>query len=173
MSYQQDPYTPQDVYAQQQFAQTNPNAQPGAYPPSQQPYMQPGTYPPPQQPYPYMQPEVYATPQQPYTQPGAYPPYQQSYAQMGAKVSNVRANRSLYYGIISLVLSLVTFFSLVGFAGIITGTFAIVNGVMALKQAQSLPGNPGRVQAIAAIAMGALAWVLVLLSFARRAITGS
>ncbi len=146
MSYQQGPYAPQDTYTQQQqLAKGDPYAQPGAYPP-QQLYSQPGAYPPP--------------PQQPYGTP--------PYARHGLKVRNPWANRALYSGIISLVLSSITLFSLVGFAGLITGTFAIARGVMALKQSKQLPGNVGRGQAIAAIVMGALAWAFVLLSLALR-----
>src|SRR5579883_713506 len=167
MSYQQDPYAPQDVYAQQQrLAQGNLYAQPGAYPPPSQPYAQPGTYPPPQQPY--VQPGAYPPPQQPYpyAQAGAYPP--PVYAQPGMKARNPWASRALYSGVISLVLSLLTLFSLVGFAGLITGTFAIFRGVTGLNLSKQLPGNAGRAQAIAAIALGSLAWLLVLLSFALR-----
>ena len=159
MSYQQDPYVPQNVYAQQQqLAQGNPSAQPGAYLPPQQSYPQPGAY--------------YPPPQQPYAQPGVYMPPQQFYAQPGQKIKNPWASRALYSGVISLVLGLITFFSLVGFAGVITGTFAIVRGVTALNQSKNLPGNAGRGQAIAAIIMGVLAWVLVLLSFALRGVNG-
>lgn len=159
MSYQQDPYAPQDVYAQQQqLAAGQPYAQPGAYPPPQQPYGQPGAYPP---------------PQQPYAQPGAYPPPQQPYGaplypQVGMKVINPFAKGALYNGVISIILGVVTLFSLVGWAGLITGTLAIVRGVQALNQSKRLPGNAGRGQAIAAIVMGVLAWMFVLLSFALR-----
>lgn len=84
------------------------------------------------------------------------------------KVSNPWAGRALYSGVFSLILSLVTLYSLLGFAGVITGTFAIVRGFTALNQAKTLPGNVGRGQAIAAIVMGVLAWIFVLLSFVLR-----
>lgn len=192
MSYQQDPYAPQDVYAQQQqLARENPYAaQPGAYPPAQpaygayppppQNYAQPGAYPPPPA---YTQPGAYPPPSQNYAQPGAYPPPQQpygaqgyavpSYTQIGGKVNNPWANRALYNGIIALVLSLVTLFSLLGFAGLITGTYAIVRGITALKQSSTLLGNAGRTKAIVAIILGVLAWIFVLLSFALRGLAGS
>ena len=86
------------------------------------------------------------------------------------RTGNPWASRALYSGIISIVLSVLTLFTLVGFAGVITGTFAIFRGVTALNQSKQLPGNAGRGQAIAAIAMGALAWLLVLLSFALRSV---
>ena len=188
MSYQPDPYAAQDVYAQQQqLANENPYAaQPSAYPPPPQPYGAPAYT----QPGAYAQPGAYPPPQQPYGAPGAYPPppqygappqqpygtpaYAPVYAQAGAmKVSNPWARRALYSGVVSLILSLLTLFSLLGFAGIITGTFAIVRGITALKQSAQLPGNAGRGQAIAAIAMGTLAWIFVLLSFALRGLAGS
>lgn len=184
MSYQQDPYAPQDVYAQQQrLAQGDPSAQAGAYPLPQQPYGQPtytnpGAYLPPQQQAPG-QPGAYLPPQQPYGQPGAYPPPQQFYGappvypQQGMRASNPWANRALYSGVLSLILALVTLFSLVGFAGLITGSFAIYRGITGLTLSNRLPGNAGRVQAIAAIVLGVLAWLLVLMSFALRGISGS
>ena len=69
---------------------------------------------------------------------------------------------------ISLILGLVTLYSLVGFAGLITGTFAIIRGVAALNQSKRLPGNVGRGKAIAAIVMGMLTWTFVLISFLLR-----
>ncbi len=132
MFYRQNPYIPQDAYAQLQLA-------------SDDPYVQQSAYPPPKPPY------------------GAPP-----YAPAGLKVSNQWANRALYSGMISLVLSLLTLFSLVGFAGLITGTFAIIRGVAALNQSKRLPGNVGRGKAIAAIMMGMLAWAFVLISFVLR-----
>jgi hypothetical protein len=79
------------------------------------------------------------------------------------------ANRALYSGVISIVLGLLTLFTLIGFAGVITGTFAIVRGVGALNLSKQMPGNAGRAQAIAAIALGVLAWLFVILSFVLRA----
>jgi hypothetical protein len=194
MSYQQDPYAPQDIYAQQQrLAQGDPYAQPGTYPPApQQPYAQPSTYPPaPQQPYaqpstyppapqqPYAQPSTYPpAPQQPYAQPSTYPPApQQPYApgiayppqQPGARMKNPWASRALFSGVFSVILGAITLASLIGFAGLITGTFAIWRGITAINYAKGLPGNPGRGMAITAIVLGALGWIFVLLSFVLRA----
>jgi len=132
MFYQQNPYTPQDAYAQPQLASNDPAVQQSAYPPLQQPY-------------------------------GAPP-----HAPASLKVSNQWANRALFSGMISLALSLVTLYSLVGFAGLITGTFAIIRGVAALNRSKRLPGNVGRGKAIAAIVMGTLAWTFVLISFLLR-----
>ena len=72
------------------------------------------------------------------------------------------------YGFLSLVLSLLTTLSQIGFAGLITGTFALIRGVSALNQSKHLPGSVGRGKAIAAIVMGILAWTFVLISFALR-----
>jgi hypothetical protein len=160
MSYQPDPYAQQDVYAQQQqLARGDANVSPGAYPPPPSAYAQSGAYPP---------------PPSSYSQPGAYPPVQQPYgqqyyAQPRMRAGNPWANRALYSGIVSIVLSLVTLWALVGFAGVITGTFAIVRGITALNRANYIPGNPGRGQAIAAIILGILAWVIVIISFVLRA----
>ncbi len=172
MSYQ-DPYAPQDVYAQQQqLGAGDPTgapiySQPGAYPPPPQAYGQPGSYPPPPQygqpgaypPPQYGQPGAYPPPQQPYVQPGAYAP---QYGRPGVSFGNPWANRALYSGIISIVLAVITFVSAYGFAGIITGSFAIYRGIVALRRASVLPGNPGRIQAIFAIVLGSLALLLVL-----------
>jgi hypothetical protein len=145
MSYQRNPYDPQDVYAQQQrLANEDPYGQAGAYPPPQPAYGQAGAYPPPP----------------PYGGPSSVRP--------GLKVGNPWANGALYMGVVSLILSVITLFSLVGFAGLITGTFAIYRGVRALNQSKRLPGNAGRGRAVVAITLGVLAWVLVLVSFALR-----
>lgn len=188
MSYQQDPYAPQDVYAQQQqLARENPYGAPPSAPPpaygAPSSYTQPGAYAPP--PQDYTQPGSYAPPPQNYAQPGAYAPPQQSYGtpgygyaapsytQIGGRVSNPLANRALYSGIIAIVFSLLTLFTLIGFAGLITGTYAIIRGSIALKQSSTVLNNSGRGVAIAAIILGVLAWVFVLLSFALRGIPGS
>ncbi len=171
MSYQ-DPYAPQDVYAQQQQlgksdpysvpSYTQPDAyaaQSGAYPPPPQPYGQPGAYPP---------------PPQPYGQPLPYPPPQQNYVRAAMRGSgNVWAKRALYSGVISIILALITMVSQVGFAGLITGAFAIYRGITGLTVANRLPGNPGRAQAIAAIILGVAAWLLVFASFGLRGSIGS
>jgi hypothetical protein len=167
------PYAQPDPYAQQQqWAHGAPYAQPGAYPP--QPYGapaygQPGAYPPPQ-PYGapvYGQPGAYPPPQ-----PYGVPPYAQAGGAMRMKASNPQANWAMWSGIISLVLSMITLFSLIGSAGIITGIFAIIRGIVALNLAKKLPGNPGRGRAIAAIVMGLLGILLVSLSFMIRTANG-
>jgi hypothetical protein len=169
MSYQ-DPYAPQDVYAQQQ--QLGNYTQPEAYgQPAQPNYAQPGAYPPP--PQPYSQPQPYPPPAQPYGQPLPYPPAQQNYVQSAMMGGNRLANWALYSGIISLVLALITFVAQIGAAGLITGAFAIFRGIMALNRASRVPGNPGRSKAIAGIALGVLAWVIVLASLALRGFSGS
>jgi hypothetical protein len=151
MSYERNSYDPQDVYEQQQrLAKEDPYGQAGVYPPPQPAYGQAGAYPP--------------SPQPPYGGPSPVRP--------GLKVGNPWANGALYMGVVSLILSLITLSSLTGFAGLITGTFAIYRGVRALNQSKRLPCNAGRGRAIVAITLGALAWVFVLVSFALRS-TGS
>jgi len=81
---------------------------------------------------------------------------------------NARAGRAMIYGIISLVLGLFTLFTLIGFAGLITGTFAVIYGIGSLNFAKRFPNHPGMGQAIAAIVLGGLAWLLVLVSFSLR-----
>ena len=161
-------------------------SQPGPYP-SQQPsggtpYYQPEAYPPPQpngspypqSPYPPQQPATnYFPPQQaggvPYYQQNPYPPQPVYRApQFGIVASNPRAKRAMINGFISLVLSLITLFTLVGYAGVITGTFAIVYGFIGLNQSNKLPNNVGRTQAITGIALGFVAWFIVILSLIMR-----
>ncbi len=137
--------------------------QPGAVPYSPQyPYQpQPGVTPYPQQ-YPY-QPQPGAAPY-PQQYPPQYPyPYQPQ--QLSAGKLNPRASRAMINGIISIILAFLTLVALVGYAGLITGTFAIVYGFIGLNAAKRLPGNAGRVQAIAGIALGFAAWFLVIVSF--------
>jgi hypothetical protein len=78
---------------------------------------------------------------------------------------NPRANRALINGIISIILSFITLFALVGYAGLVTGTLAIIYGFIGLNTAKRLPGNPERGRAIAGIVLGFAAWFLVILSF--------
>ncbi len=68
-------------------------------------------------------------------------------------------------GIISIVLSFITLFALVGYAGLITGTLVIIYGFIGLNAAKRLPGNPGRGKAITGIVLGFAAWFLVVVSF--------
>ena len=67
-------------------------------------------------------------------------------------------------GIISIILGFLTLVALIGYAGLVTGTFAIVYGFIGLNAAKRLPGNAGRGQAIAGIALGFGAWLLVIVS---------
>ena len=84
---------------------------------------------------------------------------------------NSRAQSAMLNGFISIVLSLLTLITLVGFAGLITGTFAIVYGFMGLKVAGHLPNNAGRGQAITGIVLGFAGWLLVIVSFIIRGST--
>ena len=83
-------------------------------------------------------------------------------------MKNNRATYALVYGIISLVLALLTFASGVGFAGFITGTFAIVYGVQSRNTAKRFPGLGGEGKAIAGIVLGAVALLLLVLSLLTR-----
>ena len=160
----QDPYAPQYPY--------QPDAGPYQSQPAAPPY--------PSQ-YPY-QPQSGAAPyapQYPYQpQPGAAPypqqyPYQPQYPyppqQFGAIQRNPRASRAMIYGILSIVLGVLTLATLVGYAGLITGTFAIIYGFIGLNRAKRLPGNVGRAQAIVGIVLGSAAWFLVIASLIVRA----
>ena len=69
---------------------------------------------------------------------------------------NLRATRAIINGFISLVLSVFTLFTLAGFAGLITGTLAIVYGCLGLRAARQLPSDLGRRQAIIGIVLGGL-----------------
>jgi hypothetical protein len=86
---------------------------------------------------------------------------------------NLQAKRAIINGLISLVLSVFTLFTLAGFAGLITGTLAIVYGFLGLRAARQLPGNMGRRQAIIGIVLGGLAWVVVIVSLIVRAASPS
>jgi hypothetical protein len=76
----------------------------------------------------------------------------------------LQAKRAIINGLISLVLSVFTLFTLAGFAGLITGTLAIVYGFTGLKAAKQLPNTMGRRQAIIGLALGCIAWFIVILS---------
>jgi len=152
-------YSQPDPYSSQQPSGADPYSQQSSYPP---PYTQHGAYPPPYQ-YPPQQPA--ATPY--YPQQSPYPP------QYLPLQRNVRARSAMINGIISLILSLLTLFTLVGFAGLITGTFAIVYGFIGLKTAKQLPNRLGYGQAVAGIILGFAGWFLVILSLAIRGALGS
>lgn len=154
-------YSQPDPYSSQQPSGADPYSQQGSYPP---PYTQHGAYPPPyQSPYPPQQPAAnpYYPQQSPY--PPQYLPLQR----------NVRARSAMINGIISLILSLLTLFTLVGFAGLITGTFAIIYGFTGLRTAKQLPNRTGYGQAIAGIVLGFAGWFLVILSLVIRGALGS
>ncbi len=70
----------------------------------------------------------------------------------------------MVYGIISLVLSLLTLTTLIGFSGLITGTFAVIYGFMGLNRARQLPNNLGRGKAITGIILGFVALFLVVVA---------
>jgi hypothetical protein len=87
------------------------------------------------------------------------------YQQPFAPVSNPRANSAMIYGIISLVLGSLTVVTRVGFAGLITGSFAVFYGISSVIFANKYPHKPGRGQAIAGIIMGSIALLLVFIGF--------
>jgi len=161
------PYPPQDPYQPQQPSIDTPYTSPSAYP-SQNPYSQQNPYAPqlPPNPYAPQQPQVAYPPQGPYVQQ-----YPQQVAQGNLGVRNRRAKSALFYGIISIVLGLLTLVTLVGFAGLITGSFAIIYGFMGLNMAGKLPNNAGRGQAITGLVLGIVALLLVILSFIIRSAT--
>ncbi len=80
-------------------------------------------------------------------------------------VRNPRANSALFYGIVSVVLGGITLATRIGFAGIITGGFAIFYGITSLIFANRFPHKPGRAQSIAAIVLGSLALLFVIVGF--------
>ena len=164
-SSSQDPYSSQNPYASPPqgaapYASQNPYASPGA-----QPYPQQGSYAPPS----------YA-PQGPYASPpqAAYPP---QYPYMAPSINmiagNPRAKRAMIQGFISLAFSLLTLFTLVGYAGLITGTLAIVYGFMGMNAASKLPNKAGRGQALTGVVLGFIAWGIVILSFIIRSAHGT
>lgn len=160
MYSQQDPYSAQQPSGAEAYSQPGSYPPPYPYPPQQQPAA--GSYYPQQDPYPY-------PPQQPGA--GLYQgPYPPQYPMMQR---NVRARSAMINGLISLGLSLLTLFTLIGFAGLITGTFAIIYGFTGLKVAKQFPNRPGYGQAIAGIVLGFLGWLLVILSFILRGAVGS
>ncbi len=137
------------------------------------PQGQPG-YPPPG--YPPQYPPQAGYPYQP--QPGQpYPPQMQYPQAPYGPVNNPRANSALIYGVISVVLGGITVVTQVGFAGVITGSFALFYGIGSLNFANKYPHKPGRGQAIAAIVLGSIGLLLVLigigLQFSRSANGGS
>ena len=125
----------------------------------------------PQDPYSPQPPNVPPySPQSPYPNYPNQGPYPPQYPNMPQR--NVLARRAMINGIISIVLSLLTLFTLIGFAGVITGTFAIIHGLRGLSIAQRLPNKVGYGQAITGIVLGCLGWLIVILSFVLRSPTG-
>jgi hypothetical protein len=150
-----EPYPPQGPYGTPSEGVPYPYGQQGPYTP-----------PPGAGPYSYGQQGPYAPPQPeagPYSY-GAQGPYM-PYA---GKVSNTRANNAMIYGFISFVLGAITFATNIGYAGLITGTFAIIYGFVGLNRAKRLPNNAGRRQAITGIILGCVAWFIVILSLMAR-----
>lgn len=158
------------------YNQPNPYQQPGnPYQPAN-PYQQPAQ---PYTPNPYQQPQPnpyqqqqqvpYGVPNTAYGQPGAYPPQNPGMApNFNVTVGNRLSTRAMWSGIISIVLSLITLFQLVGFTGAITGTFAIINGFRGLYASRQL-GGAGRGRAITGIVLGFVAWGILLLAIVVRA----
>lgn len=121
------------------------------------------------QPPAYGQPPVAGYPPQPGQPPypGQVPyPGQPPYPMLQPvrQAPNPLATNALVLACISIVLALITFASQVGFAGIITGTFAIYRGFMALNVANRLPGGTGKPQAIIAISLGVVSDLLVIIT---------
>lgn len=100
-----------------------------------------------------------ATQQPSYISQNSYVAPQSTIAQ-----GNPRAKRAMINGFISLALSLLTLITLAGFAGIFTGTLALIYGCMGLNRAMQLPDRSGRGQAIAGIVLGLAAWFMVIFS---------
>ncbi len=160
-------YPPQDAYPPQQSFGEMPYAPQPAFPPQQSfgemPYAPQPAFPLQQSfgemPY-ALQPAF--PPQGPFMVPQPYePPH------------NLRAKRAIINGLVSLILGLFTFATPAGFAGLITGTLAIVHGFLGLRAAKQLPGNMGRKQAIIGMALGGVAWFIVILALIIRAATAS
>lgn len=93
---------------------------------------------------------------------GGYPPYG---ANPYAQVKNARADRALVWGIISLVLSIISLLNPYFVVGIVTGAFAIIYGIQGLSVVRRYPGISGQGKSIAAIIMGAIALLFTLLAF--------
>ncbi len=161
-------YNPQDPYQPPNTTPQNPYQQPPSQSPYQQqqpPYYSPNAYPP-QQP---AGAAAYPPPGATYPPPGSipYPPqggYPSPYPYMAGPMSNPRATRAMIYGIISLVLSLLTLTTMIGFSGLITGAFAVIYGFIGLSRAKQLPNNLGRGKAITGIILGFIALIFVVIA---------
>jgi hypothetical protein len=151
-------YGQQQAYPPPQTGQSYP---PPGYPPQGQLYPPPG-YPPTNGQSGYLPHYPGYAPQGQYPQP-PYPNYPQVQPQP-VRVTNQRANLALIDGCLSIVFSLITFYNQYGIAGVFTGTFAIIYGVMGLNIAQRLPNKAGQVQAIIAIILGTISDALVVIT---------
>ncbi len=159
--------------SQTPFPSQQPTTDPAPFPPqtpfpSQQP-TGPAPFPP-QTPFPSQQPlgVISYSPHDPFSQQDSH-----ILSQASEEPRNLPAKRALINGIIALVLSLFTLFTLAGFTGLITGTLALVYGFMGLRTAKQLPNNMGRGLAIIGIALGSIAWLVVLLLLIIRMISPS
>ncbi len=76
--------------------------------------------------------------------------------------SNQDAKRAIINGVISIIVSTFTLLTIAGFAGLIIGTFAIIYGIMGLRLALFLPNKVGWRQAVVGIALGLIAWCIVI-----------
>ena len=175
---------PQNAYPTQQSFREMPYAPQPAFPPqqsfSEMPYTPQPAFPPQQ-----------SFSEMPYTPQPAFPP-QQSFGEMAYAPQitfqpqdtftisqpyetprNLRATRAIINGLVSLILGVFTFATPAGFAGLITGTLAIVHGFLGLRAAKQLPGNMGRKQAIIGMAMGGVAWFIIILALIFRVVTAS
>jgi hypothetical protein len=183
-SFREMPYTPQPASPPQQSFGEMPYAPQPAFPPQQSFGEMPYT---PQPAFPLQQ----SFGEMPYAPQTAFP-LQQSFGEMACTPQtvfppqdtftisqpyetprNLRATRAIINGLVSLILGVFTFATPAGFAGLITGTLAIVHGFLGLRAAKQLPGNMGRKQAIIGMAMGGVAWFIVILALIIRVVTAS
>ncbi len=153
------PFSPQTPFPPQQSTSTAPFSTQTPFPPQQPTGSAPFS---PQQP----QEIISYSPQDSFSQQNSY-----ILSETCEEPHNLPAKRAIINGIIALVLSLFTLFTLAGFTGLITGTLALVYGFMGLRTAKQLPNNMGRGLAIIGIALGSIAWLVVLLLLILRMIS--
>ncbi len=158
------PFSPQTPFPQQSTGSA-PFSPQAPFPPQQPTSPAPFS---PQTPFPSQQPLgiISYSPQDAFSQQNSY-----ILSETCEEPHNLPAKRAIINGIIALVLSLFTLFTLAGFTGLITGTLALVYGFMGLRTAKQLPNNMGRGLAIIGIALGSIAWLVVLLLLILRMIT--
>jgi hypothetical protein len=160
-------YAPQTAFPPQQSFGEMAYAPQTAFPPQQsfgEMAYAPQTAFPPQQSFGEMAyaPQTAFPPQDPFMVPQPYEPPR-----------NLQATRAIINGLVSLVLSIFTFATPAGLAGLITSTLAIVCGFLGLKAAKQLPSNMGHKQAIIGMVLGGVAWLIVILALIIRATTTS